>query len=150
MVAMKTFLSVLLIIIWYSAGYAASNKEVYELQERCGKRAAELFQKYFGINGISNDKDGQRLSNYTCHYNRKLNKCFMLITSRGYPKDKKEQKNFGASTDKGLWDINENKNYGQFFKFDKAAKTTMTCEVLEKSCNYEGEWDLLVKPYMEE
>lgn len=98
---------------------------------------------------MSNDKDESRMSGYTCHYNKRLNKCFVILSSTGYPKDKKSQKSFGVSTDKTLWDINENKQYGQFFKFQKM-NSGMTCEVLGKHCNYESEWDLLVRPYMED
>jgi hypothetical protein len=126
----------------------AGPKEDYELQERCGKRAAELFEKFYG-NGMSNDKDGARLSNYRCHYNKKLNKCFVLFTTTNYPQDKKDIETFGLSTDKGLWDINENKQYGTYFKFLKM-KTSMLCDFLGSSCKSEYEWDALVKPYMEE
>ena len=133
----------------YGQNPKPSAKEIYELNEKCGKRSAELFEKHYGKNGTSNDNDASWLSNYTCHYNRKLNKCFMLITSKSYPKNKKEQDNNGSFTDKTLWDINENKQYGQFNRFAKI-KNSMQCEVLEKNCNSEYEWDSLVKPYMEE
>jgi hypothetical protein len=69
--------------------YSSSLKEDYELQERCGKRCDERFKKEFG-NGIVNTDDGQMISVYNNHYNKKLNKCFILITTTNYPKDKKE------------------------------------------------------------
>ena len=142
---MKIFLFLsLLSTALYSSTYAASVKEDYELQERCGKRAAELFEKYYG-DGISSGM----LSNYTCHYNKKLNKCFVLLKSTGYPKKEKGKRDLGYSTDKGLWDINENKQFGQFIILSKAPET-MYCEVLEKKCRSENEWDAWVKPYMEE
>jgi hypothetical protein len=119
-------------------------KEGYDLQERCGRRAAELFEKFYG-DGISKGM----ISNYTCHYNRRLNKCFILLTSRGYSKKEKGEKDLGGSTDKGLWDVNENKPYAQFFKFYKVS-TSMQCDVGDKTCRSEFEWDSLVRPYMEE
>lgn len=75
----------------YGQNPKPSAKEIYELNEKCGKRSAELFEKHYGKNGTSNDNDASWLSNYTCHYNRKLNKCFMLITSKSYPKIKKSK-----------------------------------------------------------
>lgn len=55
----------------------------------------------------------------------------------------------GVTTDKELWDINDNKVYGWFLKFDKF-KNPVNCGVSGKDCNSESEWDSLVKPYMEE
>ena len=46
-------------------------KQIYELQERCGKRAAELFKQEYG-NGL----ESNRYALYTDHYNGKLNKFF--------------------------------------------------------------------------
>lgn len=127
--------------------YAASIEEQYELQERCSKRAEELFKKECGNYIVSNEA-GTTMSNYTNHYNRKLNKCFILVTQTSIPKDKEAMEKWGVSTYKTLWDINENKLYGSFFKFSKDGLTD--CEVLGKHCSSEYEWDALVKPYMEE
>ena len=45
------------------------SKEKYGLQEKCGKRYEEYFNKEYG-NGIINGEDGERLiSNYANHYN---------------------------------------------------------------------------------
>jgi hypothetical protein len=69
------------------------------------------------------------------HYNTKLDKCFILV-------------NYSKKQLKILRNINENKIYGSFrFKHDG---TIIICNVLEKTCNSEEEWDSLVKPYMEE
>jgi hypothetical protein len=119
----------------------AQIKEEYELQERCGKRAEEVFRKEYGHETISNY--------YTNHYNRKLNKCFILVTETVKQWDKELIEKLGvSSTYKTLLDINEKKPYGIFRKLSKG--TLMNCEVLEKHCNSESEWDALVKPYMEE
>ena len=149
---MKRILSIALFLIGiifslFADGYAASIKEEYELQDRCGKRVEERFKKEYG-NGIVSNKDGTMMVNYTNHYNRKLNKCFVLVAGMSIPKDKETKDKQGFSTDKTLWDINENKQYGGFFKFSEGG--LMQCEVLGKHCNSESEWDALVKPYMEE
>lgn len=124
--------------------YSASIKEDYELQERCGKRCEEMFKKLYG-NGYNTDKDGNWMYSYQNHYNRKLNKCFILVTSTHYPNDKK----YGIFSLKEVFDINENKSYGTFSRYSKNV-TGMECKVLEKICQSGEEWDLLVKPYMEE
>jgi hypothetical protein len=125
--------------------HAASTKEEYELQERCGKRAEEFFNRGYG-NGISNTKDGQSISGYTSHYNKKMNKCFFLLTTSDLPyKDKKKS----ASTFITLIDINEQKEYGNFFKRLKD-NFGFVCKVADKVCNSQDEWDALIKPYMEE
>jgi hypothetical protein len=119
-------------------------KEDYDLQERCGKRCDEVFTKGFGKEGITNDKGSQMMSNYTNHYNKKMNKCFMVIASTTYnPKTK------DVVIMKNIFDVNENKDYGSVIKVG-ARPTTNGCLVLDKKCNSEEEWDSLIKPYMEE
>ena len=132
-----------IIFFLFANSYAASTKEEYELQERCGKRAEEVFRKEYENRNIGESW----MSNYTNHYNRKLNKCFILVTSNFFP-DKKFREEYGIQTDKTLWDINEYKYYGEFVKFSKSGVSY--CEVLGKRCSSENEWDSLVKPYMEE
>lgn len=124
--------------------YAGSVKEDYELQERCGKRAEEVFKKEFGTGSSKNIND-IKLSKYINHYNKKLMKCFIQVTESGITKTE-NIKIF--ITVKHLYDVNENKQYGTFIKNDVVKKPT--CEVLEKKCNSEAEWDALVKPYMED
>lgn len=121
-------------------------KEEYDLQERCGKRCDEVFTKGFGKEGITNstDKSSQMMSNYTNHYNNKMNKCFMIITSTSYLSKTKD-----VIVMKNIFDVNENKDYGSVVKYEKRP-TTNICWVLGKKCKSEEEWDLLVKPYMEE
>ncbi len=118
-----------------------SIRETYELQEHCGKTCEEVFKKEYG------EPEQGWLCNYTNHYNRKLNKCFILITATHYPGKKKDS--LGITTDMSLWDINERKQYGQFFNA-VTTKSCFQCEVSGKHCNSEQEWDDLVKPYMEE
>jgi hypothetical protein len=141
---MKFIISLLFLLTLFGNAYAASSKEDYELQERCGKRAEERFKSAYG-NGISKYEENTIMSDYTNHYNTKLNKCFVLTTSTIIPKKEKES----GSYSKDLWDINENKNYGSFSKFIVGDKLT-SCRVLNKFCASEAEWDALIKPYIEE
>jgi hypothetical protein len=117
---------------------------VYELQERCGKRAQEVFNKEYGNGNFS--KDGKTfIITYTNHYNRRLNKCFVILKAISFS-EKKDK--LGMLTDKTLWDINEMKQYGSFDQFFKGE--LFSCQVLDKGCNSEIEWDSLVKSYMED
>jgi len=77
--------------------YAASTKEEYELQERCGKRAEEIFR----IEYRNGNKAG-KMSNYTNHYNRKLNRCFVIVIEiqTSIPDDKEIIEKVGFWTDK--------------------------------------------------
>lgn len=125
--------------------YCSSIKEDYELQEKCGQRCDEYFRKDYG-NGIINDNNGQTMTNYTNHYNKKQNKCFFLVTSTHIPKEKKKD----VTINRVLFDINENKEYGLFVTSSKKNVKPTVCFVSDKSCNSKDEWDLLVKPYMEE
>ena len=119
-----------------------TQKDDYELQEKCEKRCEEYFKEDYG-NGF--DEDG--ISNYTYHYNKKLNKCFILITSTEFIRNMENKiQNIRIKT---LFDLNENKEYGSLIQFGKNIKTD-DCVVLDKSCKSEQEWDLFVAPYMEE
>ena len=123
------------------------SKEKYELQERCGKWCEEYFNKEYG-NGIINGGDGERLiSNYTNHYNKKINKCFILITSTEFIRNMENK--IESIRMKTLFDLNKNKEYGSLVQFENNNKP-INCRILEKYCNSEKEWDLLVKPYRED
>lgn len=62
-----------------------------------------------------------------------------------YPKNKKTE----VLHIKQLVDFNENKEYRSFSKFSKKTYP-FGCRFSDKFCESEREWDLLVKPYMEE
>jgi hypothetical protein len=124
-------------------------KEIYELQERCGKLAAEKFKELHGNSGMWSDKDAHYISNQRNHYNKKLNKCFVLLTTQSIPRSKVELQKNGTSSEIDLWDINEEKQYGQFFRFSTMS-SPFDCEVSGKRCKSEDEWNSLIKPYMEE
>jgi hypothetical protein len=117
-----------------------------ELQKECGKKSEEYFKKEYG-GGILNGEKGERLtSSYTDHYNKKFNTCFILINSTEFINVKGEIKSIRIKT---FYDLNENREYGSLIQFENNNKPN-NCRILEKYCNSEKEWDLLVKPYMED
>lgn len=88
--------------------YSSSIKEDYELQERCAKYCDEWFKKEYG-DGITENKNGINRFTYSNHYNRKLNKCFLLLSFTWEPKNKEKE----IMVIKNLMDINEKKYTGQ-------------------------------------
>jgi hypothetical protein len=147
---MRVTILVLFLIAFFGNACAASNKDNHELQERCSKHAEDFFKRELN-NGVYSDSYGTQNSTYANHYNRKLNKCFFLLSMRIVPHNIDNRKKIL----KQLWDISEHHKYGTFrasiesTKFQKKYKTT-ECNVAEKTCHFEDEWDALVKPYMEE
>ena len=117
-------------------------KENYGLQERCGNKSEEYFKKEHG-NGVYEDEIFTRLSNYYNHYNKKMNKCFVIESQDSFTKNSK----YKNGKFKVIIDVNENKIYGVFLK---NGTEIMKCSVSGKECYLEEEWDSLVKPYMEE
>lgn len=135
----------------FNIAYAASVKDEYELQERCKKSVDAWFQKEWNGRGIHEDKDFVTMVDYQNHYNKKLNKCFVLVTTTVVNK-----KNKNSDRHFVLFDINENKQYGDFFTNWKSLYIDGVGWVLdiknpnEIRCRYKGTWDELVKPYMKE
>lgn len=128
----KRFFIFLLIVFFIisSAGcnFLALSKAQSDLQGQCAKQSegwSKSYQQKYPSDDIT----------YESHYNKKLNKCFILVK-------------YSKSQLKSLKNINENKIYGSFLS--KENSKTIICNVLEKKCKNEKEWDLLVKPYMDE
>jgi hypothetical protein len=64
---------------------ALSQKDLYELQERCGRRAEEVFRRGWG-DGVNVKVNGMTMmASYENHYNIKMNKCLACTTVRLNP-----------------------------------------------------------------
>jgi hypothetical protein len=174
---MKVAIASLFLLTFFGNAYAAPNKEEYELQERCGKRAGEYFASGLKTRVLFTENDKTtNVVTYRNHYNGKLNKCFILVTIMETPKSEKESNlNHRDLSDilnkdnslkimpkdkqtssisltevtEELWDINENSLYGIFSKIDDNDKPSQ-CKALSKACLSETEWRLFVEPYMKE
>ena len=116
--------------------FSSSMKEDYDLQERCGKRCEEYFKNNYSVRYTR--EDGAVVTTYyENHYNSKRNKCFILIVSDD-----------GNVIRKELLDVNENRSYG-IIRIRYGSNIPL-CYFLDERCKSEEEWDLLVKPFMEE
>ena len=112
-------------LLWFNGcGAAQPNKKPYELQERCDKRAAEVFAREY--NPTSDAKDGQTLFSYENHYSTRLNKCFFLEITVSYEKEKST-----SSKIMRLFDLNDNRVYGTFVS-GPTESTPVTCVVRGK------------------
>ncbi len=138
-------------LVWFTTHVSAQpNKELYELQERCGKRAEEFFRREYGP---ASGKDGQ-MFNYENHYSSRLNKCFFLLIFVSFEKGKLD-----STTSMLLSDLNDKKEYGEFHAGPTVTRpdgtplgvesTPLACVVRGKICRSESEWRQLVKPFME-
>jgi hypothetical protein len=113
-------------------------KTYYQLQERCEKKCEEFFKQEYG-NGILNN--GKRTVTYQNHYNKKLKKCLIMLTTNYFSKNLNK-----GYKEKFLFDINYKRDYGFFHD----SGTITFCDVERNKCNSEEEWVSLVKPYMED
>jgi hypothetical protein len=133
----------LLVLGSSSQAFAQSAKELYELQERCGRRAEETFKKEWGAN-IVNSRDIQMVANYENHYSTRLNKCFYLEISTSH-----DQAKHTSVKSLRLFDLNDNKEYATFIE-GLPGLVLLMCDVRGKQCQSETEWRELIKPLMED
>ena len=127
---------------------ATKNRAVadYDLQAKCSKDARAWFKENF-----PSDKD-TILLNFTNHYHRGLNKCFILI---------EYHYNFYMGngswvSDLIAWDVYENSKFANFGEthvvYPKPEyhmeDKVMNCEVWDKKCTTVDEFKGLVRPYM--
>jgi hypothetical protein len=125
-----------------STAWGQADKVIYELKERCGRQAAETFNKEWGSNVVNNKDGGQTVANFQNHYNARLNKCFYLEIATTYERDKKPFESLR------LFDLLDNKEYATFLV--GGGLTLMHCEVGDRHCTSEAEWRELIKPFMED
>jgi hypothetical protein len=122
---------------------AQPNRQLYELQERCGRQAAEVFQREYGLG--ADRQDEQTLFHYENHYSARLNKCFFLEIAMSYEREEGKP----GSKIMRLFDLNDSKEYGTFAS-GPTESTPLACVVRGKGCQSESEWRQLVKPFMED
>lgn len=138
MLFVTTFFCIACNFVLFGTCYAKSAKQDYDLQEKCGDTASKFFKKEdFSLA----TKDIVLFKNYKNHYNKKLNKCFILITSK-----LKRLNTNDVSESQIIFDVNENMEYGSIAPSDKGIR----CVFLGNSCGSWEEWHILIRPYMEE
>jgi len=141
---MKKILLIALFLCFLSVPVHAQS--TLALQENCAEGAKKFFfefkERYRSDSGLFPD--------YTCHYNKKLDRCFIHIFVITINKDGKEE-----NPSQYLYDVfttgtqSANLAYGRFQKFPDRTRTPV-CKVGDKTCHSEAEFEALIKPYMEE
>ena len=127
------------ILFWApSLSHGQSKAEKYTLQERCGKRAEEIFRTEYGSHRTKTN-NGELFIDYQSHYNERLNKCFFLENATS--NQRIDGKPISSKLIR-LFDANENKERGNF--------NFGICYVDEKTCSSYDEFMKLLRPYMEE
>jgi len=66
---------------------AQPDKQLYELQQRCGRLAKEVFDRQYSP-PVLDTEHGQTVFNYENHYSARLNKCFFMEIAVSYEKEK--------------------------------------------------------------
>jgi hypothetical protein len=142
---------------------AEPNEAAYEFAERCGKSAAEYFQKHYGNPPADTDVSFEN------HYNQSLNKCFILIKSTRYTKF--NGKDYHYISTNILKDLHDNKTLAYYHEdLDTSHAETLISECrvadaltcvcshgrLPRICDADEaiqnpqKWQAAIKPYMEE
>ena len=125
---------------------AQSNKEKYELEERCGKRAAQYFSEQYG-NGYDKSNGMTTFISFRNHYNLRLNKCYVLLVTRMHIDSWAKEEEVRTLE---LLDLNENNKFGTYIGSSTSVKPPSMCEVKDGLCHSEIEWWNMTKQYMED
>jgi hypothetical protein len=123
---------------------AQSPKDIYDLQERCGRAAERAFAKDNPTGKFFDSGDTFAITNVTSHYNTRLSRCLVLYdTTFTSKKDHESHKNFV------IFDPNENKEYAHYLDmYYDNTKIVMMCDVEDKNCLTSDQWLELAKSYM--
>src|SRR5271169_2599529 len=121
----------------------------YDLQAKCSKDAKAWFNENW-----SRDKDTVLLD-FSNHYNKSGNKCFIFIEYH-YNSEVAVPGGNSWTNHMSLWNVYENIKYGEVDenhktyykpKFDSSDEV-ISCAMLNQKCKTIGEFNNLVKPYM--
>jgi hypothetical protein len=146
---MKTSFLIVFFTIVMSSQLNAQN--TLTLQEKCAEGAKQFF---FEFNGQYRSDSGL-LPDYTSHYNKKLDSCFIHIMVDDYSVFTLTKYGKEENLSQYLFNVFEAGEqsktlaYGRFQKFPDRTKTPV-CKVGDKICHSEAEFEALIKPYMEE
>ena len=67
----------------YATAYHNPKQAEYELRERCGKRAEEIFSKYPDYEKILQAAEATLITSFENHYSTTLNECFSSTSEMG-------------------------------------------------------------------
>jgi len=132
------------------------------LQERCAEGARKHFYEHIEEGRLNNNNvslfftdDIKSIMEYTSHYNKKGDMCFIRIDQRSSPRSsRKDTRPIALSHSIGLFNVfEEGKKYADFFKTSDEKTSRIIqfdCTVGNMACKSLQEFEALIKPYMEE
>ena len=129
---------------------SANAQSTLALQKQCAEGARKFFLQSGNKFGFWSDEKYDHMGSFECHYNKKLDKCFILVKTTMYSKNKKEDDPVWYFLD--LFDVFEGKRYGIFIRerHKNFNWPVQQCEVNSETCTEEREFRDLVRPYMED
>jgi len=101
---------VLLAVVSLLIPISVKAQSTLALQEKCANAAKEMFYKGYESTITKDETLGSCINSYENHYNKKLDKCFILDHSNCI---KKDESSFFTS----LWDVFEQKQYAMYSAF---------------------------------
>jgi hypothetical protein len=128
---------VLLVMSLASNCFAAPDKVLYELQEKCAKRMESVFKPE------EKDVKGVITYSYFNHFSVTLNRCFVKEVMRIYPANPSM-----TSVIHTIFDVNEGTEQAIFDKNPISGKVN-ACRVGEKLCSTEEAFEIGIKRFME-
>ncbi len=116
------------------------SSEYSDMQEKCAKAAKEFFDSIPSVEGEH--------PSYECHYSKKENKFFILISRFILSRSKGR----GTIRTEDLYDVLSNEHYGTFIyqTFVGYRPPVIGWQLFDKNGRLESEWAEAIKPYMEE
>lgn len=136
---MKTAFNTLLILMLSGYAFAGTLNFESEMMMKCRDKAKEYFTTNYETVLYPEDGIGI-ISEYRSHYNTTLNKCFILTSVLINDDDSKSWHRF-------ITDLNDNTTFGTF-AYDVSSKQIDSCNVLDRHCRTQLEFDRLIHPYM--
>lgn len=126
------------------AAPALSKEQVHELSEHCGRKTREQFRRDW--------KDGD--ARFDSHYNAKLNTCFYLLTVNHSAHGNGQGSASASTLRMMLFDISGGEQYGEYSGPAAAESPSVgvpaACRIEAMYCASSREWEVLLRPYMED
>ncbi len=120
------------------------------LQEKCAEGAKKLFlASGYKLGTWVDESKNIQSSNFECHYDKKLDKCFILVKYIVLPQKLEDDPAWYFLF---LIDVYGRKEFGAFRREQRKNFNWFVrhCEVNSEKCSSEEEFRNLIRPYMEE
>jgi hypothetical protein len=126
-----------------------------ELQAKCSKASKQWFDE--NAAGLGNDRN--QTIDFSNHYNKNLNKCFVLLEYRLNMETHRDGAGLKSEQiQRRLFDVYENNQIGELSKMHAEGEgklqstpptdTVGSCSVRDAKCASEADFEKSIKPYM--